>query len=49
MKLEIENQPLPASEFSGDFVGGMMARMATSFYTYGKLAEAYPVRVDAIA
>ena len=40
---------VPLSEFSGEFVQGMADRMAVSFCKYGRVAEAYPSRVDAIA
>jgi hypothetical protein len=40
---------VPASEFSQPFVQGMADRMAVSFCKYGRVAEAYPSRVDAIA
>lgn len=40
---------VPASEFSDDFVQGMYDRMAVSFFKYGKVADAYPDKVDAIA
>lgn len=40
---------VPASEFSETFVQGMADRMAVSYCKYGRVAEAYPSRVDAIA
>ena len=39
---------IPASEFSREFAQGMADRMAVSYCKYGAVAEAYPVRVDAI-
>lgn len=39
----------PPSEFCPDFIQGMADRMATSYYKYGALAQAYPKKVDAIA
>jgi hypothetical protein len=40
---------VPASEFSERFTQGMADRMSVSFCKYGRVAEAYPARVDAIA
>jgi hypothetical protein len=40
---------IPSSEFSQSFAQGMADRMAVSFCKYGRVAEAYPKRVDAIA
>lgn len=40
---------VPSSEFSETFVQGMADRMAMSFFKYGKVADAYPHKVDAIA
>jgi len=40
---------VPSSEFSDSFVQGMYDRMCTSFFKYGKVADAYPDKVDAIA
>jgi hypothetical protein len=42
------NDFLPASEFSEPFVQYMRNRMAVSFHKYGKVADAYPHKVDAI-
>lgn len=41
--------PCPSSEFSEEFVQGMLNRMAVSYAKYGAVADAYPSRVDAIA
>lgn len=38
----------PASEFSREFVQGMIDRMAVSYHKYGAVREAYPDKVDAI-
>src|SRR4051812_32161676 len=38
----------PPSEVSRQFLQGMADRMAVSFHKYGKVADAYPVKVDAI-
>lgn len=43
------NAGTPASEFSTPFVQGMADRMSVSHAKYGRVAEAYPARVDAIA
>jgi hypothetical protein len=40
---------VPESEFSLKFVQGMYDRMGVSFFKYGKVADAYPARVDAIS
>lgn len=39
---------VPASEFSEPFVKGMKDRMAVSYFKYGKVADAYPHKVNAI-
>lgn len=39
----------PPSEISEQFLQGMVNRMAVSFYKYGKVAEAYPDKVQAVA
>lgn len=46
---EIKLESAPSSEFSLLFVQGMADRMAMSYYKYGKVAEAYPRKVDAVA
>lgn len=38
----------PSSEFSHEFLQGMLDRMAMSYHKYGKVKEAYPFHVDAI-
>lgn len=40
---------VPNSEFSDTFVQGMYDRMAVSFFKYGKVADAYPDKVSALA
>lgn len=47
MTFEIPDS-VPSSEFSAEFVRGMANRMAMSFFKYGKVADAYPHRVDAL-
>lgn len=39
----------PNSEFSEVFIQGMIDRMGVSFYKYGKVDEAYPLYIDALA
>lgn len=39
----------PDSEFSQDFIQGMVDRMAVSYHKYGAVADAYPDKVDAMA
>lgn len=46
--MEIKLDAAPESEFSVRFVQGMADRMAMSYYKYGRVAEAYPRKVDAI-
>jgi hypothetical protein len=38
----------PDSEVSMQFLQGMADRMGVSFHKYGKVADAYPIHVDAI-
>ena len=38
----------PGSEFSKQFIEGMLSRMAMSYFKYGKIADAYPGKVNAI-
>jgi hypothetical protein len=40
---------VPESEFCFQFVGKMINAMGLSFFKYGRVADAYPSRVDAIA
>lgn len=40
---------VPPSEFSETFLQGMVNRMGVSFHKYGKVADAYPRAVDALA
>ena len=39
----------PGSEWSKKFVCGMLDRMGVSYFKYGKVKDAYPDKVDAIA
>jgi hypothetical protein len=39
----------PRSEYSLDFLQGMINRMIVSYYKYGKVADAYPASMDAMA
>lgn len=43
-----KSEAVPISEFSDIFVQGMFDRMAVSYYKYGKVADGYPERLDAI-
>ena len=38
----------PKSEFSQSFIQGMLDRIGVSFHKYGKAADAFPHRVDAL-
>lgn len=44
-----ESTAVPKSEFSNQFIQGMYDRMAVSYFKYGKVADGYPIKVDAIA
>ena len=46
--MSIDTGPCPESEFSVDFIRGMLDRMAVSFHKYGPLRDAYPHKVDAV-
>lgn len=48
LTLETKNG-CPSSEYSTDFLQGMVSRMATSYFKYGAVADAYPNKVNAIA
>lgn len=39
---------VPRSEFSEQFLQGMLDRMAMSYSTYGKVKDAFPNKVDAL-
>jgi hypothetical protein len=39
----------PDTEFSQEFIQGMVDRMAVSFHKYGLVSDAYPDKVDAMA
>lgn len=47
--MPLSEREILATEFSEPFVEGMRARMLMSFYKYGRLFDAYPHKVDAIA
>ncbi len=48
--MEIKNtEACPASEWSPEFLQGMVNRMAVSFHKYGALAKAYPHDLNALA
>ena len=49
MKKIRKQNVVPASEFSDRFVQGMYDRMGVSYFRYGKVADAYPDKIDAIA
>ena len=38
----------PSSEFSHEFLQGMVDRMAVSYHKYGAVKDAYPFHVDAL-
>lgn len=46
--LSIVARSCPPTEISAEFLQGMADRMAVSFHKYGAVADAYPVKVDAI-
>lgn len=39
----------PSTEYSQEFIQGMLNRMAMSFFKYGKITDAYPSKRDAMA
>ena len=39
---------VPKTEFSHEFLEGMLKRMTVSFHKYGKVRDAYPDKIDAI-
>ena len=41
-------ESVPTSEFSQEFVQGMANRMAVSYFKYGRVAEGYPHKVNAL-
>jgi hypothetical protein len=50
MKVELKfADGTPTSEFDAKFLQGMLDRMAMSFYKYGRVADAFPQKIDAIA
>lgn len=49
MRDEVVRTAVPKTEWSRDFIEGMLARMTVSFFKYGALADAYPHDVDAVA
>ena len=48
-KMWIDIVPGTESEVEQKFLQGMADRMAVSFFKYGRFADAYPTKVDAIA
>lgn len=47
--MDINTDGTPSSEYSKAFLQGMINRMGVSFYKYGKVEEAYPKKIDALA
>lgn len=43
-----KSDQIPSSEFSDIFVQGMYDRMAVSYFKYGRVADAYPEKLDAL-
>lgn len=39
----------PSTEYSPEFIKGMLNRMAVSYHKYGAVADAYPEKVNALA
>jgi len=46
--IEINTTEGTETEYSPEFLQGMVNRMVVSFYKYGHVADAYPDKVDAI-
>lgn len=40
---------VPVTEYSPEFIQGMLNRMAQAYFMYGPVAEGYPDKVDAVA
>jgi hypothetical protein len=40
-------QSVPITEINEEFIQGMLNRMATSYFKYGKVSDAYPLKVNA--
>lgn len=50
MKIAVDlPNPVPESEVNASFLQKMANAMGLSFFKYGRVAEAYPAKVDAIA
>lgn len=47
--LTLDTTGVPKTEFSKNFLQGMISRMGVSFYKYKSVRLAYPDKVDAIA
>ena len=47
MKLKIP-QSVPDTEYSQQFIQGMIDRMGASFHKYGAVADAYPKKINAL-
>jgi hypothetical protein len=39
---------VPDTEFSREFLQGMVSRMSASYFKYGAVAEGFPVKIDAV-
>jgi hypothetical protein len=44
----IKTENIPPSEYSEQFINGMLTRMAVSFSKYGVVKDAYPHKVNAL-
>lgn len=48
MEIKIKSKDVPSSEYSFQFLQGMLDRMGLSYYKYGKIVDAYPHKINAI-
>lgn len=47
-KIVLDENQVPATEFSVPFLQGMINRMGVSFYKYGPIAKAFPHDISAL-
>ena len=46
--MNLQTYDCPTTEFSHEFLQGMVKRMVTSYHKYGAVKDAYPHKLDAI-
>lgn len=47
-KFEIDDTGMPVTERSTRFIQGMVSRMGVSYHKYGRVADAYPKKINAL-